>query len=603
LSLEDRLLAEAALNPRKMDPNGNYNQTNYNQKPSKISFQSSTPVYKEPPETLPTNLSDNLSKTITPTTTEIGAYHTQKLSINSDTPVRPRNRDKYNRRRSTVASIRASVEKFKENYGSSSFNLMNAILGSGILGLPYVMNLFGYGLFAVMLSIVAFLALFAVDSLLHCCNATGLDSYEMLAERAFGIKTKVYTCIILWFHSYTAMVSYMTIVKNELPEVLLTIFRFTSNDCNINENTWWTDGNILFTIVLIGFVMPLSSFRKIDFLSFTSAIGMFCMICFSAIIVYHKFIITCPFEKDLSSKDDEFCDFSNFTSKNSHEFSQFNEELKKDNICEVKPLQLTWSLDHVMAIPIMLFSFMCHASVLPIYAECKPRTRKFMLKVTKTALLFCFLVYLAVGVMGYLTFRSATIVSDVLLMYTNILPLSTPIMIARICSLVCVIFSAPLLHFPCRKALKMLLFPDKPFSWSIHLSIMLFNLILVFVNVYGLGQSLGNLLSYGGIIAGNSLILILPNLFYLKLCSVETLSQAGTQEKLLLNGETVEIKLVGVHYDQRRRSSAILPEHRSETRKVISKIIIVVGVVNFMVSISLQIYKDFFDHSEKQENH
>ena len=425
----------------------------------------------------------------------------------------------------------------------------------------------------------------------------------MLAERAFGIKTKVYTCIILWFHSYTAMVSYMTIVKNELPEVLLTIFRFTSNDCNINENTWWTDGNILFTIVLIGFVMPLSSFRKIDFLSFTSAIGMFCMICFSAIIVYHKFIITCPFEKDLSSKNEEFCDFSNFTSKNSHEFSKFNEELKKDNICEVKPLQLTWSLDHVMAIPIMLFSFMCHASVLPIYAECKPHTRKFMLKVTKTALLFCFLVYLAVGVMGYLTFRSATIVSDVLLMYTNILPLSTPIMIARICSLVCVIFSAPLLHFPCRKALKMLLFPDKPFSWSIHLSIMLFNLILVFVNVYGLGQSLGNLLSYGGIIAGNSLILILPNLFYLKLCSVETFSQAGTQEKLLLNGETVEIKLVGVHYDQRRRSSAILPEHRSETRKVISKIIIVVGVVNFMVSISLQIYKDFFDHSEKQENH
>jgi hypothetical protein len=63
----------------------------------------------------------------------------------------------------------------------------------------------------------------------------------------------------------------------------------------------------------------------------------------------------------------------------------------------------------------------------------------------------------------------------------------------------------------------------------------------------------------------------------------------------LLNGETVEIKLVGVHYDQRRRSSAILPSHRSNTRKVISKIIIVVGLINFMVSISFQIYKDFFD--------
>ena len=122
---------------------------------------------------------------------------------------------------------------------------------------------------------------------------------------------------------------------------------------------------------------------------------------------------------------------------------------------------------------------------------------------------------------------------------------------------------------------------------------MCFNLILVFVNVYGLGRSLGNLLSYGGIIAGNSLILILPNLFYLKLCKKNgVMNQAPTQEKLLLNGEPVEIKLVGVHYDQRRRSSVILPTHRSATREIISKVIIVVGVVNFVVSMGIQVYKD-----------
>ena len=87
-----------------------------------------------------------------------------------------------------MAALRASVTKFKENYGSSSFNLMNAILGSGILGLPYVMNLFGYGLFAIMLSVVAFLALFAVDSLLHCCNATELtknDNFSLFMNLFF----------------------------------------------------------------------------------------------------------------------------------------------------------------------------------------------------------------------------------------------------------------------------------------------------------------------------------------------------------------------------------------------------------------------------------
>ena len=182
------------------------------------------------------------------------------------------------------------------------------------------------------------------------------------------------------------------------------------------------------SLVLLGFVMPLSTFRRIDFLSFTSAIGMFCMLCFSGIIVYHKFIIECPFQKTsqilnvtsntINSKPEQFCDFSNFTSKNSHEFSKFESKQQEKNICETKPIEMSWTLDHVMAIPIMMFSFMCHASVLPIYAECKPRTRKFMLKVAKTALLFCFLVYMSVGLMGYLTFRSATIVSDVLLMYS-----------------------------------------------------------------------------------------------------------------------------------------------------------------------------------------
>ena len=76
--------------------------------------------------------------------------------------------------------------RFKERRGSlmfikvdgnagfflSVFNLMNAILGSGILGLSYAMAQLGILLFTIICGGVAGLALYAITLLLEMCKIT-----------------------------------------------------------------------------------------------------------------------------------------------------------------------------------------------------------------------------------------------------------------------------------------------------------------------------------------------------------------------------------------------------------------------------------------------
>ena len=57
-------------------------------------------------------------------------------------------------------------------FALSVFNLMNAILGSGILGLSYAMAQLGIVLFVVICGGVAGLALYAITLLLEMCKIT-----------------------------------------------------------------------------------------------------------------------------------------------------------------------------------------------------------------------------------------------------------------------------------------------------------------------------------------------------------------------------------------------------------------------------------------------
>ena len=266
--------------------------------------------------------------------------------------------------------------------------------------------------------------------------------------------------------------------------------------------------------------MPLAVAKNIDFLGKSSAIGMLAMVVFSAMIVVYKFIIECPvrgwdgaarfFENYNNTMNTDNCSLEEVFKDYEIEFY----EQSANQTCEASAAII--NSNSIYAVPTMLFAFQCHASCLPVYAELRNGDRMKMLKVAIIAVSGVFSMYTTVAYFTYFTWYNLTL-EEVLMMYSSLDASDPKILIARGCLLLCVIFSTPLLHFPCRKAQTKLFWADNvEFSWVRHLGLMLINLGLVSV-VVCFAPGIQTLFGYGGAITANSLEIILPCLFYYRL--------------------------------------------------------------------------------------
>lgn len=429
-------------------------------------------------------------------------------------------------------------------FPTSVFNLMNAILGSGIVGLPYALLNLGYIGFFIGLVAVAILALFAVNLLLALCEQENSSSYEDIADRALGKAGKLYTSTMIALHCLIAMCSFMFIVKFEGPPFLQGVANALSGDvrsCEDSVATWYTNSTILVILCLWVIVAPLAMLRRIDFLGYTSGFGMFCMVVFTGIVVTYKFLIDCPVTKEPSCREflslvngsTQECRKNMFT-KHALEFHALivpghplhanSSHHGPGQICE--PIAFNWTPNSIYAVPTMVFAFQCHASTLPIYAELKIRTRDQMMKVGVAAIGSVWTIYALVSFCAYFTFYNVTM-PEVLQMYAALDPADPMILLARGCALTCVILSAPLLHFPLRRTQLMIIFGNDDFQLVRHVLFAIINLVVVTLIVIFL-DDIKVLFSYGGSITANSLVIILPALCYYKL-----IVQKGKSTKLL----------------------------------------------------------------------
>ncbi|KAB5582189.1 hypothetical protein PHYPO_G00184300 [Pangasianodon hypophthalmus] len=127
----------------------------------------------------------------------------------------------------------------------SVFNLMNAIMGSGILGLAYAMASTGVVGFSILLLLVSSLAAYSIHLLLTLCDQTGLSSYEGLGERAFSKAGKVLVACTILIQNIGAMASYMFILKMELPPTISGFLRAE------HSGVWYENGVVLLILVTV----------------------------------------------------------------------------------------------------------------------------------------------------------------------------------------------------------------------------------------------------------------------------------------------------------------------------------------------------------------
>uniref|UniRef100_A0A3P8NI09 Sodium-coupled neutral amino acid symporter 2 n=1 Tax=Astatotilapia calliptera TaxID=8154 RepID=A0A3P8NI09_ASTCA len=383
------------------------------------------------------------------------------------------------------------------SFGMSVFNLGNAIMGSGILGLSFAMANTGIALFVILLASVAIFSLYSVHLLLKTANEGGALVYEQLGYKAFGTPGKFAASLSITMQNIGAMSSYLYIVKYELPTVIKA---FTG----ANDDQWYVNGDYLVLLVSVGIILPLSLLKNLGYLGYTSGLSLLCMVFFLIVVIIKKFQIPCP----LPDIHDDNLTHSLNISHSSH-----SDNTSDEDTC--KPKYFIVNSQTVYAVPIITFAFVCHPAILPMYDELKDRSRKKMQNVANVSFLAMFIMYLLAALFGYLTFNQH--VGDELLhTYTKVYKFDVLLLIVRLAVLTAVTLTVPVVLFPV--SLK-----KNEFSWVRHTAITVFllagtNALVIFVptirDIFGfIGMSS----------AAAMLIFILPSAFYIRLVKKESM--------------------------------------------------------------------------------
>ncbi|XP_074501353.1 sodium-coupled neutral amino acid transporter 3 isoform X1 [Sebastes fasciatus] len=402
--------------------------------------------------------------------------------------------------------IRFTDFEGKTSFGMSVFNLGNAIMGSGILGLAYAMANTGILLFLFLLTSVAALSCYSIHLLLKSSGIVGIRAYEELGYRAFGTPGKMAAGIAITLQNIGAMSSYLYIVKSELPLVIQAFLK-----AEPNSDLWYMNGNYLVMMVSASVILPLALMKQLGYLGYTSGFSLSCMVFFLSAVIYKKFQIPCPFEE--YSANSTAAHLSLNISSHGHEYNNGLVHENDDSHCS--PRMITFNSQTAYTIPILAFAFVCHPEVLPIYTELRNPTKKKMQKVSNISILVMYTMYFLAALFGYWTFYG-NVEPELLHTYSRIDPYDTLMLCVRVAVLTAVTLTVPIVLFPVRRAIQHMLFPTKAFNWLRHIAIAV--ILLTVINLLVIFAP--NILGIFGLIGATSapcLIFIFPAVFYIRI--------------------------------------------------------------------------------------
>uniref|UniRef100_A0A671VQZ5 Solute carrier family 38 member 4 n=1 Tax=Sparus aurata TaxID=8175 RepID=A0A671VQZ5_SPAAU len=403
--------------------------------------------------------------------------------------------------RNTTKNTQKCQHPGHTSFGMSVFNLSNAIMGSGILGLSYAMANTGIVLFTILLVAVAILSLYSVHLLLMTAKEGGSLIYEKLGERAFGWPGKMAAFGSIIMQNIGAMSSYLFIVKYELPEVIRAFLALEES-----SGEWYLNGNYLVVFVSIGIILPLSLLKNLGYLGYTSGFSLSCMVFFLGVVIYKKTHLPCPLPF-----------FYHHSSNLSMNSTGVHVAPHPDDEEMCTPKYFVFNSQTAYTVPILAFAFVCHPEVLPIYSELKDRSRKKMQNVSNLSILTMLIMYMLSALFGYLTFYGKNNVeAELLHTFTKVYKFDTMLLMVRLAVLTAVTLTVPIVLFPIRSSITTLLFSGREFSWTRHMliaaAILAFNnMLVIFV------PTIRDIFGFIGSSAATMLIFILPAAFYIRL--------------------------------------------------------------------------------------
>ena len=143
-------------------------------------------------------------------------------------------------------------------------NLVNCIVGAGIIGIPAAVQQCGFVFGAACLMSVAYLLCQSANILIECGLKMNRNNLETLAERLLGAPGYYLATANMMAFAYGGMTAYMVILGDTLPHVVST---FVSNDLICSRE-------ILVALSATFIMLPICLMKSLSSLAWASAVSV-----------------------------------------------------------------------------------------------------------------------------------------------------------------------------------------------------------------------------------------------------------------------------------------------------------------------------------------
>lgn len=265
------------------------------------------------------------------------------------------------------------VEPTGTSWPAAVFLIVNAALGAGVLNFPRAYH--EAGGVVVSLCVQAVLMAPIVGSLVSlgsCSDHSRSSTYQDTVLGLLGPAALHICSATVVVYCFGTCITFLIIVRDQLDVIFSSLVG--PEFCH----TWYM--NSAFTMPCTSFllILPLCFSRRIDFLKYSSMVGVLAIFYLDGLIVYQY--LYGGFEPG-----------------------------------PVRHGPAVWT-DIFLVMPTICFGYQCHVSVVPIYSCLRRRSVSNLARSVLVAITVCVLTYSVAGTFGYLTFGDR-VSSDVLMAY------------------------------------------------------------------------------------------------------------------------------------------------------------------------------------------
>ena len=306
---------------------------------------------------------------------------------------------------------------------SCFINLVNTVVGAGMLGLPGAFGGTGYVAGSVMICLGAAFSANGLILLTRAAQQAGLPASFYSVARAAVPEYTVLIDLAVALKCFGVATGYLITVGDCMVDAL---DHLVLNGDDQHDHSWWISLVLARQFWIVGAlftVLPISFFRTLDSLKTASAVAMIFVVFLAIGIVAYA-----------------------------NGFADPCLDMMEEQVCvgDIEPF--TSIPRTVSKLPIFIFSFTCHQNIFPVVNEIQDRSQTRLNAVIFLAIGFALLLFSTVALEGYFTFGS-NVMGDILLNY----PETAIVTILRICIAIMVALSYPLQLDPSRRCITSLI--------------------------------------------------------------------------------------------------------------------------------------------------